>query len=301
MAIHYHQNRAAADETLASLAGDGHAIYQADIANPEAVSRLVDAVAAEMGNIDILINNAGVYTEHPIASVSYDEWQRQWAATLATNLVGAANLCYCAAQHMIARGGGGIVNVSSRGAFRGEPTAPAYGASQSGHERDGTIAGALALAPHNIAVVTVAPGRLRPTWRRISKARKATQSATKARSSGWRRPATWRRWSCSTPRTKRFQHQRGRRRERHILSANVTSGGDHLPQLRAAQHRDGGARYCAACSVNLGDAAPKNAHGRPQYKTARKRSIWKQIKQIEPPRRQEHQDVRAQRAAPLHK
>ncbi len=157
VAIHYHQNGAAADETLASLPGDGHAIYQADIADSDAVRRLVDAVAAEMGSIDILINNAGVYTEHPIASVSYDEWQRQWTETLATNLVGAANLCYCAAQHMIARGGGRIVNVSSRGAFRGEPAAPAYGASKAGMNAMGQSL-ALTLAPHNIAVVTVAPG-----------------------------------------------------------------------------------------------------------------------------------------------
>lgn len=157
VAIHYHQNRAAAEDTLASLAGDGHGIYQADIADPEAVRRMVDAVAAEMGAVDILINNAGVYTEHPVASVSYDEWQAQWSAILATNLVGAANLCYCVAQHMIRRGGGKIVNVSSRGAFRGEPAAPAYGASKAGMNSMGQSL-AVALAPHGISVVTVAPG-----------------------------------------------------------------------------------------------------------------------------------------------
>lgn len=157
IAIHYNNNRTAADETLASLAGDGHRLYPADIANPEAVKLLVDNVAAEMGGIDILINNAGVYMEHPIASVSYDEWQKQWAAVLATNLVGAANLCYCAAQYMIRRGGGRIVNVSSRGAFRGEPAAPAYGASKAGMNSMGQSL-AVALAPFNISVVTVAPG-----------------------------------------------------------------------------------------------------------------------------------------------
>ncbi|MCC6805453.1 MAG: SDR family oxidoreductase [Anaerolineae bacterium] len=157
VAIHYHQNRTAAEETRASLAGDEHRIYQADIADPDAVRRLVDAVAAEMGGLDILINNAGIYTEHPIANVGYEEWQAQWSAILATNLVGAANLCYCAAQHMIRRGGGRIVNVSSRGAFRGEPTAPAYGASKAGMNAMGQSL-ALTLAPHGISVVTVAPG-----------------------------------------------------------------------------------------------------------------------------------------------
>ncbi|HVU13675.1 MAG TPA: SDR family oxidoreductase [Phototrophicaceae bacterium] len=157
VAVHYNANRAAAEETLASLHGSSHRIYQADIADPNAVKSLLDSVAVDLAGIDILINNAGVYTDHPIASVSYEEWQAQWAATIGTNLIGAANLCYCAAQIMIQRGGGKIVNVSSRGAFRGEPTAPAYGASKAGMNSMGQSL-ALALAPHNISVVTVAPG-----------------------------------------------------------------------------------------------------------------------------------------------
>ena len=157
VAVHYNANRAAADETLALLQGDGHRVYQANITDAGAVKEMVDAVAAEMDGINILINNAGVYNDHPIATVSYEEWQKQWAAILATNLVGAANLIYCAAQHMIPKGGGRIVNVSSRGAFRGEPTAPAYGASKAGMNSMGQSL-AIALAAYNIGVVTVAPG-----------------------------------------------------------------------------------------------------------------------------------------------
>lgn len=157
VAIHYNSHRAAAEETLASMAGEGHGIYQANVADANAVKALVDSVIAEMDGLDILINNAAIYTEHPVTSVSYDEWQAQWAAILATNLVGAANLIYCAAQHMMARGGGRVVNVSSRGAFRGEPAAPAYGASKAGMNAMGQSL-AIALAPHNIGIVTVAPG-----------------------------------------------------------------------------------------------------------------------------------------------
>jgi len=157
VAVHYHSNRAAAEETLALLSGGGHRIYQADVADPNAVKSLVDSVVAEMGGLDILVNNAGIDSDHLIASVSYEEWQSQWAVILATNLVGAANLCYCAAQHMIPRGGGRIVNVSSRGAFRGEPTSPAYGASKAGMNAMGQSL-AIALAPHGIGIVTVAPG-----------------------------------------------------------------------------------------------------------------------------------------------
>lgn len=158
IAIHYNTNRAAAEETLALLGGSGgHRLYAAELSDAEAVRELVEAVAADLGGPDILVNNAGVYTEHPIASVSYAEWQRQWAATLGTNLIGAANLIFCAAQQMMKRGGGHIVNVSSRGAFRGEPAAPAYGASKAGMNAMGQSL-AVTLAAHGISVVTVAPG-----------------------------------------------------------------------------------------------------------------------------------------------
>ena len=83
----------------------------------------------------MLVNNAGMYGDrddpHPIFGASYEEWQRRWRQVLETNLTGAANVTWCAAQHMRERGGR-IVNVSSRGAFRGEPDQPAYGASKAG-------------------------------------------------------------------------------------------------------------------------------------------------------------------------
>jgi NAD(P)-dependent dehydrogenase (short-subunit alcohol dehydrogenase family) len=59
--------------------------------------------------------------------------------------------------HLLARGGGAVVNVSSRGAFRGEPECPAYGASKAGLNAFGQSM-AQALAPHGISVGTVAPG-----------------------------------------------------------------------------------------------------------------------------------------------
>jgi NAD(P)-dependent dehydrogenase (short-subunit alcohol dehydrogenase family) len=79
------------------------------------------------------------------------EWQQAWTRTIQTNLIGAANVSFCAAQPMIRQGGGKIVNVSSRGAFRGEPGAPAYGASKAGLNAMSQSL-AQALAPHNIFV-----------------------------------------------------------------------------------------------------------------------------------------------------
>jgi 3-oxoacyl-[acyl-carrier protein] reductase len=157
IAVHYHQNEAAARETQAMLPGGPHPILQADVRDPDAVQQLVQAVVARMGRLDILVNNAGVFTHHPLAQVDYETWQAAWQDTLATNLISAANLCYCAGQVMIEQGNGRIVNVSSRGAFRGEPLAPAYGASKAGMNAMGQSL-AQYLAPYNIYVGTIAPG-----------------------------------------------------------------------------------------------------------------------------------------------
>ena len=157
IAVHYREGKAAAEQTLASLPGGPHLLVQANVADAKAVEQMVDAAVTGLGRIDVLVNNAGVYEAHPPAEVSYDEWQTCWRRTLETNLLGAANAAYCAARHMIRQGGGRIVNVSSRGAFRGEPDAPAYGASKAGMNAMGQSL-ALALAPHGIFVGTVAPG-----------------------------------------------------------------------------------------------------------------------------------------------
>jgi 3-oxoacyl-[acyl-carrier protein] reductase len=157
VAVHYGASREAAQEVMASLAGDGHVLVGADLADPEAVRAMVTAAAEGLGGVDVLVNNAGVFTPHPITETTYEEWQRAWRDTLAVNLLGAANAAWCAVPHMIEAGGGRIVNVSSRGAFRGEPRSPAYGASKAALVAFGQSL-ARALGQHRIAVTTVAPG-----------------------------------------------------------------------------------------------------------------------------------------------
>jgi NAD(P)-dependent dehydrogenase (short-subunit alcohol dehydrogenase family) len=157
VAVHYHTNRSAAEQTLASLAGNGHLLVQADMADAEAVQAVVADVVKQMGGLHVLVNNAGIYEEHKLAEVDYAAWQAGWQRTLAANLIGPANACYCASRHMMQHGGGRIVNISSRGAFRGEPDAPAYGASKGGlNSLSQSLA--KALAPYNIFVGVVAPG-----------------------------------------------------------------------------------------------------------------------------------------------
>lgn len=157
VAVHFNQRRDKADEVLAQLAGQGHVAVQANLIDPAAIEAMVSAVLAQLGAIDILVNNAAANQPHPLAGIDYAGWQAAWQQVIGVNLVGAANVAYCVARHMIERRAGRIVNVSSRGAFRGEPDNPAYGASKAGLN---ALSQSLAqhLAPHNIYVTAVAPG-----------------------------------------------------------------------------------------------------------------------------------------------
>jgi NAD(P)-dependent dehydrogenase (short-subunit alcohol dehydrogenase family) len=158
VAVHYHKNKLAADGVVNSLFGDGHRIFQADLGGPEETTHLFDAVISHYGRIDILVNNAGIYEEEPEwLSLDFSEWQRHWSKTIRTNLTGPANLAFLAAQEMVKGGGGKIINVTSRGAFRGEPDALPYGAAKAGLNSLGQSM-AKKLAPQKVYVFTLAPG-----------------------------------------------------------------------------------------------------------------------------------------------
>ena len=157
VAVHCGVNRTSAESLVASLPGSGHVVVAADLRDADAVRTMVDAAAAALGGIDVLVNNAGVFVAHRIDEVGYEEWQQAWADTLGVNLVGAANVTWCAVRHMPRDGSARIVNVGSRGAFRGEPNSPAYGASKAAIAAFGQSL-AKALGSSGIAVTTVAPG-----------------------------------------------------------------------------------------------------------------------------------------------
>ena len=156
MAVHYVSNEAAAREVLDLLPGEGHFTVAADLGTGEARRLAADTVEG-LGRIDVLVNNAGIYEPHPVLDTSSDDWAASWQRTLATNLIGPADLIHAVVPHMVELGGGRIVNVTSRGAFRGEPRHAAYGASKAGLN---SLSQSLAqeLAPHGIYVTVVAPG-----------------------------------------------------------------------------------------------------------------------------------------------
>ncbi|WP_129311531.1 SDR family oxidoreductase [Streptomyces sp. L2] len=160
--VHYAAGRADAEDTLRRLPGSGHALLAADLADPQAARDLVEGAVEQLGGIDVLVNNAATApsedTRHRVTDVSYADWQRHWHRMVDVNLLGAANVTYCVARHIVERGGtGSIVNIGSRGAFRGEPDFPAYGATKAALHAFGQSM-AVALAPHGIAVTSVAPG-----------------------------------------------------------------------------------------------------------------------------------------------
>lgn len=151
--IHYNSNKSGAEDTLKSLSRNGHAIIQSDLSIPQAVKSMVNSI----GTLDVVVNNAAVVEQFDFDALDYNQWQDVWDRTISANLLGPAYLMFCAAKAMQKNGGGKFVNISSRGAFRGEPKAPAYGASKAGLNALGQSM-AQALAKDNIFVYTIAPG-----------------------------------------------------------------------------------------------------------------------------------------------
>ncbi len=157
LALSYYSNETSAQETLKEIDGEGHLFIRSDVSKPEEVRRMVNGVISSFKKIDVLINNAGIYIPHEIDKLPYQEWQYKWTKTIDVNLNGPANVCYCVANYMSLEKKGKIINITSRGAYRGEPNHPAYGAAKAGLNSF-TQSLAKKLAPNNIGVIAVAPG-----------------------------------------------------------------------------------------------------------------------------------------------
>lgn len=155
--VHCHSRETEARELLQALPGEDHLIVQADMANSDDALSLIEKTHEKYGRIDVLVNNAGIYEHHKIEELDYNNWQRAWNRTLQVNLLGPMNLVFGAVQHMIGKNPGKIINITSRGAFRGEPKAPAYGASKAALN-SASQSLAKALASHGVMVYAIAPG-----------------------------------------------------------------------------------------------------------------------------------------------
>ena len=85
IAVHYGSSAGAAEDVVGSLAGEGHCTVQADMADAEAVRRAVDSAAEQLGRLDVLVNNAGVFLAHPPLSTDQKIGQASWDSNFEAN------------------------------------------------------------------------------------------------------------------------------------------------------------------------------------------------------------------------
>ncbi len=131
VAVHYRDQRQQAT-VLAERIGASAEVFQADLASAEQCIALWEAVTARFGRIHTLVNNAGIAVSAPLEEATGD-WLQAWDETMAVNLRAPAILSRLAIGHFRAQGGGRIINISSRAAFRGDqPPYLAYAASKAG-------------------------------------------------------------------------------------------------------------------------------------------------------------------------
>jgi NAD(P)-dependent dehydrogenase (short-subunit alcohol dehydrogenase family) len=126
--------------------------FTLDVRSTEAIERTVAEVEEQMGPIAVLVNNAGLFELTESTAVADDEWQLQ----IDVMLTGPFKLMRRLARHMLERGEGSIVNVSSIGGFGGHPQRTAYNAAKGGL-RVMTEVLATEWAPHGVRVNAVAP------------------------------------------------------------------------------------------------------------------------------------------------
>jgi glucose 1-dehydrogenase/3-oxoacyl-[acyl-carrier protein] reductase len=156
--VSYHSNADGGERTAATVRERGaRALLQAcDVRDYDQVQRLFDLAVAELGRVDILINNSGITEPYPLLEMTPDQWDR----TLNINLRGMFFCTQRAAKEMIRQGEGGkVVNLSSVHGFAAVPNHAHYEASKGGINML-TKACAIELAPHNIQVNAIAPGAI---------------------------------------------------------------------------------------------------------------------------------------------
>ena len=153
--VNYLDDRAAAERVageVRDLGGRG-VVIPGDVARVDQARALVDAVVRDLGGLDVLVNNAGVYPRVPFLEMRESDWD----LVLDVNLKGTFFCAQAAARAMIAAGRRGcIINLASQ-AIRGAVRGTHYSASKGGVVAL-TRAVALELAPHGIRVNAIAPG-----------------------------------------------------------------------------------------------------------------------------------------------
>ncbi len=155
--MNYRNDKKSAEETLAEMPGDDHSVIKCDLTDTGQIREMVKKVVDEYEKIDILVNNAGIYEEIDLTTFDDEKWFTHWDRTIGLNMFGAVHLTYYTVKEMAKTGSGKVINITSRGAFRGEPGAPAYGTSKAGINSFSQSM-AKAMASKGIYFYAVAPG-----------------------------------------------------------------------------------------------------------------------------------------------
>jgi 3-oxoacyl-[acyl-carrier protein] reductase len=142
---------------LARELGERAFAVRADLSDPKEAELMINAVERQWGRLDVLVNNAATFEMNPFDGESYEHWQAAWHRTFALNVFGAANAAFLAMRVMRKHGGGKIINIASRAAYRGETEFADYGASKAALVNL-TISIARGCAKDNITSTCVAPG-----------------------------------------------------------------------------------------------------------------------------------------------
>lgn len=155
VAVNYHRSADRAADVVAQITRDGGTAIalQGDVSSEEEVQKLVAETEQQLGPIDLLVNNAGVYDDVDHNHTTSDLWAR----TMRANLDGPFYTTWAVKTGMIERRFGRIVNISSIAGLRPRPACIAYATSKAGLIGF-TRSVAVALAEHNIRVNAVAPG-----------------------------------------------------------------------------------------------------------------------------------------------
>jgi 3-oxoacyl-[acyl-carrier protein] reductase len=154
--INYRRSEAEADALVNEIGANATAI-RADVADPAALETMINGVVSRFGAIDVLVNNAAVFEYNPFDGNDFAAWQKGWRRTFDLNVFAAANAAWLAMRAMRQSGGGKIINVASRAAWRGETEFADYGASKAALVNL-TRSIARACAKDNIVASCVAPG-----------------------------------------------------------------------------------------------------------------------------------------------
>jgi 3-oxoacyl-[acyl-carrier protein] reductase len=157
VAVNYVRRGDAAEELVAEIGRERALALRADVGNPADVEQMIDATLGRFGRLDVVVNNAAIFERNPFDGDDYALWSERWRRTFEVNVFGAANVAFLAMRAMRRNGGGKIINIASRAAFRGETEFADYGASKAALVNL-TRSLARACAGEGIVSTCIAPG-----------------------------------------------------------------------------------------------------------------------------------------------